>query len=125
VKEKLLKPLDIPVIVLAVVLTLLLAVAAYSGNSSSSRVIIRGPDKTWIYPLDAEEEVKVEGPIGITTVQIHQGKAAIISSPCDGQTCVAAGAFGRNGQWAACLPNRVFVLVEGADGTDGVDASSW
>ena len=124
-ERKLLKPLDIPVIALAIALTLTLGGLVYSRGSSASQVIIRGPDKTWIYPLDAEAEVKVDGPIGVTVVQIHGGQAAIVSSPCAGQTCVAAGAIHKNGQWAACLPNKVSILVEGSAGGDSIDASSW
>ena len=124
-KKGLLKPLDIPVIALAAVLTVTIAVIVYNRDSSSSRVIIRGPDKTWIFPLDAEEELSVSGSIGETRVLIHNGRAAIVSSPCSGQTCVAAGELHRNGQWAACLPNMVFLVIEGAEGTDAVDAAAW
>ena len=120
-----LKPLDFLVIALAAALTFILGGMVYFGENSSSSVIIRGPDKTWVYPLGAEAQVKVAGVIGETTVQIHQGQAAIVSSPCNGQTCVAAGALHKNGQWAACLPNRVSVLVEGANGGDAIDAASW
>ena len=123
--KSLLKPLDIPVIVLATALTVAVAGMVYTGKSASSRVVIRGQDKTWVYPLDAEVEVKVAGPIGETIVQIHQGRAAIVSSPCANQTCVAAGALHKNGQWAACLPNKVFILVEGVDSGDAIDAASW
>ena len=56
---------------------------------------------------------------------IVNGKAAIVASPCSGQTCVAAGALHKNGQWTACLPNRVFILIEGAEGEDAIDAVSW
>lgn len=118
------KPLDIPVIALAAVLALLAGKAAYSG-ASSSRVVVRTQDKNWIFPLDAEERVSVPGTIGETVVEIHNGRAAIVSSPCAGQTCVAAGTLHRNGQWAACLPNGVFLLVEGTEDADGVDAASW
>jgi hypothetical protein len=120
-----LKPMDIPVIVLAVILTLIVAGAAYSDKTSSLRVIIKSSDKTWIYPLDAEERVYVDGSIGVTIVEIHGNKAAVVSSPCGGQTCVAAGGLHKNGQWAACLPNRVFLLVEGAKETDAIDAATW
>ena len=119
-----LKPLDLPVIVLVVAVTLYIGVTVYSGESSSSRVIVRGPDKTWVFPLSAEELVIVEGPLGETKVIISRGRAAIVASPCGGQTCVAAGEIHKNGQWAACLPNRVFLLVEG-EGGDAVDAASW
>ena len=119
----LVKPLDIPVIVLALILTLATGAAVYSGGTTASQVIVRGPDKTWIFPLNVEETVTVTGSIGETRVEISRGRAAIVSSPCGGQTCVAAGALRKNGQWAACLPNRVFLLVEGRE--DAVDAATW
>ena len=118
------KVFDVPVIALALAVTLYIGVKVYSGEAVPSRVVIRGPDKTWVFPLDAEELVIVDGPLGETGVKISGGRAAIVSSPCGGQTCVAAGEIHKNGQWAACLPNRVFLLVEG-EGGDAVDAASW
>lgn len=127
-KKSPLKPLDIPAIVLAAALAAAAGAAAHSGGASSSRVTIRGADKTWTFPLDAEELARIPGPLGETVVEIRGGRASILASPCGEQTCVAAGALCKNGQWAACLPNRVFLLVEGpaAGGVDGeVDAGSW
>ena len=120
-----LKPFDIPVIALALALTLGIALRVYSGGADSSRVIVRSPDRTWIFPIDADETVSVLGPLGETVVNIHNSRAAIISSPCSGQTCVAAGGVQRGGQWVACLPNRIFLLIEGAIESDAVDAISW
>ena len=124
-KGSFVKALDIVVIALSIVLTLTIASLVYSGERSSSHVIIRGPDKTWIFPLDTETQVDVPGLMGETRVRIHNGEASIVSSPCGGQTCVAAGALHKNGQWAACLPNQVMLLIEGADGGDATDALSW
>jgi hypothetical protein len=120
-----LKPLDIPVIILATALTVIIGLKAYDRRTNSLSVVVRGPDKTWIFPLEAEERVSVAGSIGETMVEIHKGGAAIVSSPCNGQTCVAAGEINKNGQWAACLPNRVFILIEGAADADAIDAASW
>ena len=124
-KNSPLKPFDIPVIMLAVVLALIFGKAAYSRENVSSRVVIKSPQKTWIYPMNAEETVSVIGSIGETRVEIGNNRALIVSSPCGEQTCVAAGELRKNGQWAACLPNRVFLLIEGTDDGDTVDASSW
>jgi hypothetical protein len=123
--KPLLKPFDIPVIVLAVALPVIVGRQAYDHGTNSLSVVVKGPDKTWIFPLEAEERISVEGSIGETLVEIRKGRAAIVSSPCNGQTCVAAGELSKNGQWAACLPNRVFILIEGAADTDGIDAASW
>lgn len=119
------KPMDILVIALAAAFTAFIGIKVYSGGYASSNVIIRGPDKTWVYPLNSEADIHVSGPLGETVVHIHEGRAEIVSSPCEGQTCVAAGAMTKNGQWAACLPNRVVVLIEGTDNENGVDAASW
>jgi len=118
-----LKPLDIPVIVLAAVLAFLPGI--HSGNRNASMVVVKGPGKIWYFPLDAEVNISVPGSIGETKIEISHGRTAIVSSPCGGQTCVAAGELHKNGQWAACLPNRVFLLIEGADDRDIVDAASW
>ena len=120
------KPFDIPVIILALALTVFIAVSVYSGRSGSPQVIIRGGQgRTWIFPLNTEMELDVEGPMGVTRVLLHSGWAAVISSPCSGQTCIAAGGINRSSQWLVCLPNRVFLLIEGSDGSGEVDAVSW
>ena len=124
-KKNPLKAFDVPVILLAAALTLIVGGAAYKKGSSSSRVIIRGPDRSWIFPLNSEEQVLVSGSAGETLVEIRNGRAAIVSSPCSAQTCVAAGELQKNGQWAACLPNKVFLLIEGAEDTDAVDAAAY
>lgn len=117
------KPLDIPVIIMAIVLAFLSG--SSSGKSAASMVVIRGPYNTWVYPMDKEELISVNGILGETLIAIHNGSAAIVSSPCTGQTCVAAGSLHKNGQWTSCLPNRVFLLIEGSDEKDDVDAVAW
>ena len=120
-----LKPLDVPVIILALALTVIVGLKAYGRGTDSLSVVVRGSNKTWIFPIEAEELVSVAGPLGDTLVEIRGGRAAIVSSPCNGQTCVAAGELHQNGQWAACLPNRVFILIEGTGDADVIDAASW
>jgi len=120
-----LKPLDIPVIMLATALTVIIGLKAYGRGTNFLSVVVKGPDKTWIFPIETEERIYVTGSLGDTVVEIREGRAAIVSSPCNGQTCVAAGELSKNGQWAACLPNRVFILIEGAADADAIDAASW
>ena len=124
-KRSLLRPLDIPVIALSVAMTLAIALTVYSGGTASSSVIVRSTERTWIFSINAEETLSAAGPLGETLVSIHEGRPAIVSSPCSGQICVAAGRLHRSGQWVACLPNRVFVLIQGGMVPDAVDAVSW
>jgi hypothetical protein len=58
-------------------------------------------------------------------VEISGGKARVLSSPCVNQTCVAVGHIHRQGEWAACLPNKVFVSIEGSADDEALDAAAW
>ncbi|MDR2602702.1 MAG: NusG domain II-containing protein [Spirochaetaceae bacterium] len=89
--------------------------AVYSGAelNGRGRIVIEGRDGSWVYPLEAETEVRVAGPLGDTVIKIEGGGAFIASSPCKNQTCVASPHIRRNGSWTACLPNAVVAAVEG------------
>jgi hypothetical protein len=123
---KLFKPLDFVIIGVSSVLTALLAFAVYGHPEDAGQVIVRGEEKTWVFPLDAEERIAVPGPLGETVVEISGGQVRALSSPCANQTCVAAGHLNRRGQWTACLPNRVFIYIEGTgDGDAVLDSTTW
>jgi len=119
-----LKMFDIPAVALASAVALSSALLIYGGGSGEARVVIESGGRTWVYPLDAEETVRVPGEIGETVVHVHDGKAFVESSPCANQTCVAAGSVDSNGQWLACLPNGVFVRVEGSSPNEAPDATT-
>jgi hypothetical protein len=120
------KPLDFLIIGAASVLTALSAFAVYGHSRDAGQVIVRGEGETWVFPLDAEERVGVAGPLGETVVEISGGRSRVLSSPCANQTCVAAGQLSRQGQWAACLPNKVFVYIEGTGDDDAIlDSTTW
>jgi hypothetical protein len=111
---------------LALGLTALAALGAYRPSTGEARVTIRGTGGSWIFPLDAEEQVAVAGPLGTTVVEISGGRARVLSSPCENQTCVAAGHIRSHGAWNACLPNGVFLMIEGAGSGKGEpDVFTW
>jgi hypothetical protein len=120
---KVIKPFDYAVLGLVSIVTLFAFVSAYSGRKGGDFVSIRGGGNDWVFPLSTGERLAVSGPLGETVVEIRDGKARIVSSPCTNQTCVAAGTIHRPGQWAACLPNRVMVSIPETDGSP--DAVSW
>jgi hypothetical protein len=122
--KHLLKPCDILIILLAAFVCFS-AFSIYIKPQASTHVLIQGIDNEWIFPLEAEETVKVSGPLGDTVIRIHDNEAWVESSPCTNQVCVAAGHIRRFGAWAACLPNNVFLIVEGSNENGGPDAVSW
>jgi len=100
------------------------AVMAYSTGSAASRLHVRTVDGDFVYDLAADAVLDFEGPIGTTRVKIENGTARVVSSPCREQLCVNTGALDAGGDWAACLPNRVFLEVTG-DEESSVDALSY
>jgi hypothetical protein len=120
-----LKPFDFLAIGAAALLTGYCAFSVYAEPRGNERVLIRGAEGSWLFPLDAEETVEVPGPLGVTAVEIKDMRVHVISSPCANQTCVASGHIGSGGQWTACLPNKVFVVIEGDAGGPGVDSGTW
>jgi hypothetical protein len=115
---------DILIIIFATGVTLFSAYVSYVKPQGASKVLIRAGGEEWTFQADADETVRVKGPLGDTVVRIHEKCAWVESSPCENQTCVAAGSIFKHGQWAACLPNNVLVMILG-NGDDDVDAVVW
>lgn len=115
---------DVLIICFSLALVIFLSHSAYVKNTGTKTVLIRGQNDEWTYSIDADETVRVKGPAGITVIRIHENRAWVESSPCENQNCVAAGHISRQGQWAACLPNNVLVMITG-NGDDDVDAVVW
>jgi hypothetical protein len=117
--------LDVVIIAASAALVAASAARAYDPGSGEPRAVVSGPGGEWVYPLDEARELRVSGPLGDTIIDIGAGSARIVDSPCPNKTCIASGALSRPGQWAACLPNKVIVRVEGARADGGVDAAAY
>jgi hypothetical protein len=118
--------LDIVMILLALGLTGASAFAAYVKPQNTIQVLINGSGREWVFPLDADESVAVPGPLGDTIVRIRDNQAWVESSPCTNQVCVAAGHVNAQGEWVACLPNNVFLMIEGKEvRRHAPDSTSW
>ncbi|HKJ85474.1 MAG TPA: NusG domain II-containing protein [Spirochaetia bacterium] len=119
------RPLDFVALLLAVLAVVGASIFAYGGSAQASEVSIENDEGTFLYPLDQDRLVQVSGPLGETVVEIEDGRVHVHESPCRDKICIAAGWLDATGQWTACLPNRVFVRVEGGQSEDGVDAQTF
>ncbi len=61
--------------------------------------------------LSENRILKMEGEVGISELEINDGKIRFLRSPCTNKICVHAGWLQRGGEFAACLPNRVAVEI--------------
>ena len=103
--------MDVLIVSAAIAAAVFSAVMVYAAPSGEARALIKGQGREWIFPLDAEETLAVPGPLGDTIVKISGNGVRVENSPCVNKTCVAQGAIGKHGSWAACLPNGVFILI--------------
>ena len=72
-------------------------------------------------PLSKNQIIPVEGRLGVTHVEILDGRAHIHSSPCQNKVCIKSGFIQSTNRVAACLPNRVVLKVQ-SNSIQGVDA---
>ena len=93
-----------------------------SGMGQGSWVVIEVDQKRVArYSLSKDRITNVEGPLGMTRIEIRGGKARILRSPCKLKVCIKSGYIQYADRISVCLPNRVVVRVEG-NAERGLDA---
>jgi len=77
--------------------------------------VIISVDKTinFVYPLNQNKEIIVNGKIGPAKVEIRDGKVRILNSPCPLKICENKGWISKKGDFIICVPNRVIIKIEG------------
>ena len=99
------------------------SLAVYS-EEPEKQVSIMSNEGEFVYPLDVDRELTLRGPLGTTEIEIRAGRVRVASDPGPQQICVREGWIDRSGQWLACLPSRIFVLITGTDSGD-IDAQTF
>jgi hypothetical protein len=118
------RALDFVIIVLAIAVLILFCINAFAGDNLPLRAYIKSDANEFVYSLERNVSLDISGPLGTTKIVIQDGKAFITDSPCPGKTCVHAPSISKQGEWIACLPNRVLVTIERRE-TSEIDATSF
>ena len=108
----------------AVVVIVAFSLHAYRGGEQGAQVRVQSEAGVFLYPLEGRRSLSVAGPLGETEILISSGGVEVLDSPCRDKICIAAGKATMSGEWIACLPNRVFIRVEGVEDTP-VDAQTF
>ncbi|MBM4181167.1 MAG: NusG domain II-containing protein [Betaproteobacteria bacterium] len=96
-------------LILALGLALVVALSAHQAGSQEGRVIVRLDGKPHTEAsLRLNRVIEVAGPLGISRVEIRDGRVRIAADPSPLQLCVRQGWI-PPGAAAVCLPNRVAV----------------
>ncbi len=114
-----LKPLDIVVIVVLLVIALGSSTAAFinshkSFNNKYVEIEVKGKLFKKL-PLDnsSNERITVETDLGKNIIEISNGKVRISDADCRDQICIKDGSINKPGDILVCLPHKVVVQIKG------------
>jgi len=119
------RPLDFVAIAISLAVVAGISTIAY-GNAGIQvdMVRIQGQGQSWVFPLDAVNEVLVDGPLGSTSVVIGKDGVFVSAASCPDKLCMAMGTISNARSWIACMPNRIFIQISGENQKE-IDALSY
>ena len=71
------------------------------------------------YPLRKSGTFSLNG--GTNILVVENGEAWVSEADCPDKVCMGMGKISRNGEFIACLPNHLLIVVEGAAEQSPVD----
>lgn len=118
------KVLDITAFIIVLVIIGVFSFFAYTTPKDTAVIHVKTESEDFVYPIDTEGTFHFHGPLGNTVVTIKNEAVRVISSPCPEKICIASSPIQRPGTWLACLPNRIFIKIEGKS-EEEVDAGTF
>lgn len=117
---------DVILIVSLLVVTGMLFLAlrlSDSGKQSEGpcAVVTVGGEEVGRFPLSQPGTFVLNG--GTNTLVVRDGVAYMEEAKCPDKICMMMGKISRNGEFIACLPNQLLVVIEDGE-SSGVDARS-
>ncbi len=118
------KPLDAVIIAGYLVLLVILSLFIFDRGTGLSQVEIKTAQDIFIYQLQENATLSFQGPLGVTSVIIKDEKVSVTDSPGPLKICIKSSPIQNNGEWLACLPNRVFIRIvkQSKNTDDAIDA---
>lgn len=118
----LLRPGDFVTIALAATICVGSVVLLWNGGAPDKVVVRAGGQVVAEASLSREQFIEVNGPLGISRIEIQPGRARVASDPGPRQYCVRQGWLTRAGATAICAPNQVTLsLAGGANAVDSIN----
>ena len=115
------------IIIIVSVILIVFSFSSLRPLGGEPQVHVRTDRGLFIYDLSVDTVADFSGPVGSTTIEISEGKVHVHDSDCRNKVCVSAGWVSRIGDWIICLPNNVFILIEGSlqEGLGDVDDTAF
>jgi len=109
--------------------SLLLVIASYfyfwQSTPATYAIIKSAQQSTQKVDLDNSKTYRIQGAIGISAIEVNQGKIRFVSSPCNNKFCIQHGWQEHHGDLTACLPNRISIQLASLNKTAAYDAINF
>ena len=109
------RPADVVILLAGVLLVALLGIDAWSGERATVLRVTQGTHTHEDFPLSVTRTLSLDGPLGTTRIEIRDGRARVVASPCTQKICIRSGWLANAGDASACVPNRVSLVLLGSD----------
>ena len=81
----------------------------------ATEAVLTGPQQRLALDLNRNTQVHIHGPLGDSVLEVVDGAVRFVSSPCRHQICVRSGWHRSAGAVAACVPNRISLILSGGE----------
>jgi len=107
------KPADLLFLALSVILIAMSLIALSGRSEGPAKAVIKVKDDEYIYPLNQNRELEFKGELDTAHLIIHDNCIEFVESPCRDKICIHMGQARKDGDFLACLPNRIIVTIVG------------
>ncbi len=111
---KLFRKSDLIIIAAVAVIALALFIPGLAAKESLTATVYVDGKITETIVLDSVDEAYTFSPKEGTEVRVEQGRICFSSAVCRDKLCVNSGWLTKNGQTAACLPERIVISISGS-----------
>lgn len=116
---------DILIIIFFIILIVISVKIQFFGKSEGTKKLyIFSDDEKYYYYMDKNKTITIKGKIGITVIEIKDGKFRFKESPCKNKICIHSGWISLENLSVACLPNKVSAYIFNEDNEDKYDGIS-
>lgn len=81
-------------------------------RAERARILVAGKEFTSI-SLAKDQRLTIAGILGPSVLEVRGGKIRFINAPCRNKNCIHSGWLAVDGDFSACLPNRISVQLIG------------
>lgn len=104
---------DVGVLLAGMGCVVALTLWSWGGTQGDTAVIRAAGQIVETTALTRTHTFSINGPLGVTQVEIQPGRARVAADPSPRQLCVKQGWLTQSGQAALCLPNQVSLEIRG------------